>query len=352
MTATTAGFGVNLSAGVFSISQTQPPYGFDSPVNMGLTASVGSSNLTINVVGANGSAPSATNPVMIPFRSTTLATGTPVWGVITSALSIVVPSGATLGSSSSNVPFRIWVFAEYNAGTPELGVAICSVSPTVYPCTSWESTRVTTTSITGLATSPGVLYSTTGVASDAVRIIGFAEYTTGLTTAGLYASTPTTLQLMGPGVGKPGSIVQSVRTDTGTVATGATVVPFDNTIPQNTEGNQYMTQSITPIASPNLLSVTTQGMYSSSAANTAFAQSLFRDSVANALSTAMAFQGSGAPVNILTQYRAQAASTSSTSFKARTGTRDAGTTTFNGTAGAQLYGGVSNSYIQIDEIMG
>ncbi len=212
--ATTAGWGINLSAGVFSVSTAQPPYGFDMPVNLGLTASAGSSALTINVVGANGSAPSASNPVSVPLRSATLATGTPVWAAITSALSIVVPSGATLGTSNS-VPFRLWIFLELNGGTPELGVAVCSGTTQIFPCAAWEQTGKTTVTITGLAATSGVLYSTTGVSSDSVRIVGYCDYSSGLATAGSWASACTTLQVAGPSTPKPGGVVQTVYSASG-----------------------------------------------------------------------------------------------------------------------------------------
>ena len=352
VTASTAGFGINLSGGVFSISQTQPPYGFTFPVNMGLTASAAGSNLTINVTGANGSAPSSTNPVLVPFRSTTAATGTPVWTSITSAQSIVIPSGATLGSSSSNVPFRIWIFEEYNGGSPEIAVAICTVAPTIFPCTAWENTGKTTTTITGLASSAGVLYATTGVSNDAVRIIGYADYGSGLTTAGLYASVPPRLQLMGPGISRPGEVVQTVRTDTGTSATGTTTIPQDNTIPQITEGDQYMTQAITPTATPNLLSVSVQAFVGNSA-NVLEVGSLFQDATANALKTSFTNpEGTNGVSGLDLTYMAGALTTSSTTFRFRAGGTGAGTTTFNGVSGSQLFGGTSNSYIQVQEIMG
>ena len=220
--ASSAGFGLALATGVFSISTTQPPYGFDVPINLGLSASAGASALTINVLGANGSAPSATNPVSIPFRSTTLATGTPVWAAITGAQSIVIPSGATLGTSN-NVPFRVWIFEEYNAGTPEIGVAICSATTQIYPCASWESSRITTTSINASSTAAGTLYSTTGVSNDAVRIIGYCDYPSGLATAGSWASACVTLQPFGPGSKKPGDVIQTITgTSTATASSTST----------------------------------------------------------------------------------------------------------------------------------
>ena len=43
-----------------------------------------------------------------------------------------------------------------------------------------------------------------------------------------------------PGVGS-GSVVQTVSYQTGAVATGTTIIPIDDTIPQISEGNEYMT---------------------------------------------------------------------------------------------------------------
>jgi hypothetical protein len=224
--AQSAGWGLTLSAGVLSVSTTQPPYGFDAPVNLGLSAAAAGSNLTITLTGANGSNASATNPVSIPFRSGTLATGVPVWAEITGALTLVIPSGATLGTSSSNVPFRIWIYASYNAGTPQLAAAVCSSPTQIYPCAAWEYTRITSTTITGLATSAGTLYATAGVANDPVRILGYCDFATGLATAGSWASSCTTIQLFGPGIKKPGDIVQSVyNTSTTNSALALSITP-------------------------------------------------------------------------------------------------------------------------------
>lgn len=253
--ATTAGWGVAISGGgVISIATAQPPYGFDVPINLGLTASVGGSALTINVVGANGSAPSATNPVSVPFRSTTAATGTPVWTAITSALSIVVPSAATLGTSNT-VPFRIWLFLAYNGGTPELGVAVCSLgsasAATLYPCSSWENNGKTSITIDGFATSGGVLYVTTGVSNDSVRIIGYADYGSGLATAGAWASVPTRLQLIGPGIKRPGDTVQIVTASTTTNTTFNTAAYVSSAV----------TANITPTSTANIIKATATGTF-------------------------------------------------------------------------------------------
>lgn len=261
VSASTAGWGLSVSGGVFSVSTTQPPYGFDQPVNLGLSSSVAGSNLTITLTGANGSNASATNPVSIPFRSGTLTNGRPVWGIVSNALTLVIPSGATLGTSSGNVPFRIWLFASLNGGTPQLGAAVCSSTSQVFPCASWEYNRVTSTTISGLAASSGVLYTTASAANDPVRIIGFCDYSTGLTTAGSWATACSSLQLFGPGIPKPGDVVQTVSNSTTTVGstTSATFVAL-------TSGQ---TQAITPTSSVNIIRITYSGTVSNTAsANT------------------------------------------------------------------------------------
>jgi len=49
----------------------------------------------------------------------------------------------------------------------------------------------------------------------------------------------------------PGYVVQVVNFSTSDHATGTTVLPYDNTIPQKTEGHQYISVSITPKSATN-----------------------------------------------------------------------------------------------------
>ncbi len=216
----TSGTGINCSAvSVFT--------GYDVPVNLGLSASASGSALTLTLTQASGAAPTSSSPVLVPFRSLVATTGTVTWSTISATQSITVPNGGTLGTSNG-VPFKIWIFEEYNGGTPELAVATCSNPTTVFACAAWESTLQTSTTIgVGSPTNTaGALLAPTGVASDAVRIIGFCEFANGLTTAGVWTSSCTTLQVFGPGVKKPGDTVQSVYAATGGTVTCATGSPY------------------------------------------------------------------------------------------------------------------------------
>lgn len=232
--------GVGFSCGTVSVTT-----GFDMPVNLGLSASASGNALTITLTQASGSAPTSTNPVLVPFRSTTATAGTVTWTTISATQSIVVPAGATLGTSSSNVPFRIWIFEEYNGGAPELVVATCSNPTTIFPCASWEHSLPTTTTIGGASNSGGVPYATTGVAADAVRIIGYCSFASGLTTAGTWASSCTTLQVFGPGIKKPGDTVQR--------AIGQNLGPTSNST--TTEAVTAVTATITPTSTVNLIGI-------------------------------------------------------------------------------------------------
>jgi hypothetical protein len=147
-----------------------------------------------------------------------------------------------------------------------------------------------------------------------------------------------------------GSVVQIVNTQTGAVDTGTTALPYDDTIPQNTEGDEYMTLSITPTSTTNKLKIDVVCNISNSFASTKCV-GLFQDSTANALAAvAEAQSGNNYITNFKFTYYMTAGTTSETTFKVRAGAHSAGTTTFNGVNGARIFGGVMASSITITEI--
>lgn len=149
-----------------------------------------------------------------------------------------------------------------------------------------------------------------------------------------------------------GISVQTVNTQTGAVATGATVMPYDDTMPQNTEGDQYMTLVVTPTNASNKLRIDVVLQASNSTAD-GFSAALFQDSTANALAAGSTFSeanvGNKQGIINFTHYMT-AGTTSSTTFKVRAGSQSAGTLTFNGNSSARRFGGVSASSITITEI--
>jgi hypothetical protein len=151
--------------------------------------------------------------------------------------------------------------------------------------------------------------------------------------------------------GGAGSTVQIVNTQTGAVATGTTVIPWDDTIPQNTEGDQYMTLAITPTSATNKLIIVANVVLGWSSATTSKIVALFQDTTASALAAVSDFGGNSGFTDTTTLiHYMTAGTTSSTTFKIRAGSGDAGTTTFNGTTGARKLGGVLASGITIYEV--
>ena len=146
-------------------------------------------------------------------------------------------------------------------------------------------------------------------------------------------------------------VAQVVSTVTGAVATGTTTIPADDTIPQITEGNEYMTRSITPTNASSILKIEVTIVLANSAATTMIA-ALFQDSTANALAAVPSKPPAGGDmITISFTHYMTAGTTSSTTFRVRAGGAAAGTTTFNGFGGNRIFGGVMSSSIVITEYL-
>lgn len=133
------------------------------------------------------------------------------------------------------------------------------------------------------------------------------------------------------------------------MSTGTTVIPYDNTVPQNTEGDQVIDIALTPTSATNHLLIEATIHCSSSVANTLIA-ALFQDSTAGALSAIAHYQATPtASVTLKLTHDMVAGTTSSTTFKVRVGGASAGTTTINGSSGGAIFGGVMGTNIKVTE---
>jgi hypothetical protein len=147
-----------------------------------------------------------------------------------------------------------------------------------------------------------------------------------------------------------GKVVQIVNTQSGAVATGTSVLPFDDTIPQNTEGTEFLTLAVTPTDAAHNLLIEAR-LFLTAAAGSWIAAALFQDTTANALAVSVAFINTATSgFTIPLSYVMAAGTTSSTTFKIRAG-NDAGsvTLTFNGQSGARRFGGITLSSLTITE---
>lgn len=316
--------------------------------NLSLSASVAASALTIAIKGADGNDPSSTNPVIINFRSATATSGLTSQLTLTSATSLVISSGSTMGFTNAVIG-RLWIVGFNDAGTFRLGAVNCLNGTSVFALRDGIYSS-TAEGGSGGADSAQVIYTGTAVTSKAMTILGYLEATEA--TAGTWDTAPSALQIKTASTALPGDVVQVASTQTGATASGTTVLPFDDTIPQNTEGDQYMSQAITPRSGANLLRIDSLLFLSSGASSPWLTAALFQDSTANALAAQSSFLNAlngGLTVSIL--YSLRSSTTSSTTFKIRAGTQSAGTTTFNGDNVGRKFGGVMNSYLIVQEVV-
>src|ERR1043165_1680180 len=84
-----------------------------------------------------------------------------------------------------------------------------------------------------------------------------------------------------------GFVVQVANSTASAVATGTTTIPIDDTIPQNTEGDQYMSVTITPKSTSNTLVIQVTAMLANTATSPYIVGAIFQDSTANAIAASV-----------------------------------------------------------------
>lgn len=144
-------------------------------------------------------------------------------------------------------------------------------------------------------------------------------------------------------------VKQVVTASTTSLASVTAVIPYDDTIPQNTEGTEILTCSITPTSASSSLAIMCEihlgGTGTDGIPGTL---ALFRDSTADAIDAT----GVYCPTQMESvglQATVSATSTSATTFKLRLGVSSAGTINVNGTNTGRKYGGIAQSTIYIFE---
>lgn len=150
-----------------------------------------------------------------------------------------------------------------------------------------------------------------------------------------------------------GTIVRVVEaTPITSVVTCNVAIPKDDTIPQNTEGVEVITQAITPKSATNRLRIEfdCSGLGATSA--TIATAALFQDSTADAIAVStVALPNSEMQDGPIIRHEMAAGTTSATTFKVRIGA--AVSVYVNGEGGgARRYGGISAARLRIIEIKG
>jgi len=187
--------------------------------NLGIDASVGSSALTIALKQSDGSTDPSTGTAatQISFRGTTLANGDYNVRSATSAVSLVISSGSTLGHTSAAEEY-IYVYAIDNAGTIELAASTSLFDDGTLQTTTAEGGA-------GAADNAALLYSTTLRSNVPIRLIGRLRSVQ--STAGTWDAVPEQIQLRWEKRYTLGSTQEFTGSDTWTRPEGCVAVEVE-----------------------------------------------------------------------------------------------------------------------------
>lgn len=150
----------------------------------------------------------------------------------------------------------------------------------------------------------------------------------------------------------PRFIVQEVVASTTSRVTCSTTIPLDDTTPQNTEGTEVVTVTITPTDASNVLEIEVIVMGYGTPSSTVPAGAIFKDSDASAIAAAV-LAGVSGDVSYFSGtilHRQTAGGTSAQTFKLRVGGGSGGSVFINGNNTTRLFGGVGGTWIKVREI--
>ena len=145
-----------------------------------------------------------------------------------------------------------------------------------------------------------------------------------------------------------GKVAQVVGATSSTKTTITAVIPHDNTIPQNTEGTEFLTRSITPTNASSQLLIEFACPFGCSGAIHSKA-ALFVDSTADALAATSVIHTYGG--NLILRYLVSAGSTSSRTYKVRCGVSGGTLYLLGDNTGATILGAAAYALLSVTEIL-
>lgn len=124
-------------------------------------------------------------------------------------------------------------------------------------------------------------------------------------------------------------------------------IPADNTVPQQTEGTEIFTLTITPKYANSLLEFNCSTICSQ---GDSCALALFKDSGANAIAATTVDMLSNGTNCLHLNFITTAGSTSPATYKVRAGASNPSCSLNTKSAGTRVYGGVASSFFSIREL--
>jgi len=143
--------------------------------------------------------------------------------------------------------------------------------------------------------------------------------------------------------------VQVTQMQTGSSSSGTTSITLDDTIPQITEGDEFLSRTHTPKSATNRLLIMVD-WNGTSESDTNLVMALFKDTDADAIAATWNYQTAGNHTEAMhITHDMVAGGTDEITFSVRVGTNSTGVARMNGSAGARKLGGVLASGIKIIE---
>lgn len=144
-----------------------------------------------------------------------------------------------------------------------------------------------------------------------------------------------------------GSVLQMKEAQSNAASAITTVMPYDNSIPQNTEGDEYLTLSITPGSATNVLYIEANVWVGGDRSCAA----LFQDDIADALQAGSISPAGASDEGVIPfLYKMTAGTTSAITFKLRVGPGGSGTAQISGNGSGRLFGGIQYNTLRITEV--
>lgn len=147
-----------------------------------------------------------------------------------------------------------------------------------------------------------------------------------------------------------GKLAQAVSGSDNTPTSTTSSIPDDNTTPQNTEGTEIVTASITPTNASSTLEIEYGVTFAADTAGKAYA-AMFVDSTADAIdSMGLSNSGSSYVAQATKSFTVSAGSTSARTYKLRVGI-NSGTIYINQRDAGARHNGLLDTYIRVREIL-
>lgn len=158
-----------------------------------------------------------------------------------------------------------------------------------------------------------------------------------------------TMQAPAPTVVPNGTVINSVLATYTSNANLTTLIPFDDTLPQNTEGTQILSASLTPTSTTNKIRARFFGFGTTPTAGDVLTAAMFNGGANAVQATCMQFGTANYLSPLPMEFEYTPGSTSAQTITVRVGAA-VSTCRMNGTAGGRLFGGAAACTLVLEEI--